>query len=295
MIKAAQYTSIFVGILLFILVFAMVPAVLQPSPMDGSLQFYWWEGLSRLGSYFDGLANGQSFLYLAGKTEHSFMEQIGSSFAVTFSYVIIGASIGMTIGMLLGVYFAVTRARWLKSLLELLGVLPDFVIVLLLQFLIVIIADETGLVVFQIASFSTDDPAVALPLISSVIIPAIYMIRNVALHMSQALTEDYISFAKARGLGKRYIIFYHALPNVLPFVKADLHKFMGILFGNLFIFEYLYHLNGVTLLVFSNAYAFEGYQYNLVVNGIFTLLLLYAIVFTLLRALIFGWEKVFTR
>ncbi|SDW76062.1 ABC transporter permease subunit [Paenibacillus sp. CF384] len=295
MSKLTSHTAIILGILMFVLAFAMVPAVLQQSYVDGSLHYNWSEGLKRLVSYIDGLANGQSFIYLAGRTEHSFLEQIGSSFTLTFSYMIVGASIGMTIGILLGIYFAITRARWLKSLLELLGVLPDFVIVLLLQFLIVVIADETGLIVFQVASFSTDDPAVALPLISAIIIPAIYMIRNVALHMSQTLTEDYISFAKARGLGKRYIIFFHALPNVLPFVKADLHKFMGILFGNLFIFEYLYNLNGVTLMVFSNAYAYEGYQYNLVVNGIFTMLLLYVIMFAILRALLYGWEKVFVR
>lgn len=121
------------------------------------------------------------------------------------------------------------------------------------------------------------------------------MIRNVALHMSLTLTEDYISFAKARGLGKTYIIFFHAVPNVLPYLKADLHKFMGILFGNLFIFEYLYNLNGVTLFVFSNAFVSGNYQYDLVVNGIFTLFVLYAIVYALLRFVIYGWEKVVVR
>ncbi|SFS54274.1 ABC transporter permease subunit [Paenibacillus sp. BC26] len=295
MIKAAQYSTISLGILSFVFVFAMIPDVLMQGHMDGSLHFLWSNGLTSFEDYLAGIANGDAFRFLSGKTERSFWAQIGSSLTLTFSYMAVGAVIGMTLGILLGIYFSVTRKQWLKGLLELTSVLPDFVIVLLLQVLIVLIADKTGLVMFQVASFTTDDPAIALPLISTIIIPGIYMIRNVALHMSQTLTEDYISFAKARGLGKRYIIFFHALPNVLPFVRADVHKFLGILFGNLFIFEYLYNLNGVTLLVFSNAYAYEGYQYNLVVNGLFTLLLLYAVMLLLMKVLIAGWEKVFVR
>ncbi|SEO06737.1 ABC transporter permease subunit [Paenibacillus sp. OV219] len=293
--KGLQITLLLPGILLFVLLFGMFPVVLQADHFEGALSFNWSGGFSTIGEYMKGIWSGQSFHYLSGKTEHSFWDQIGSSFSVTFFYITVGGIIGATLGVLLGVYFAVSRIKWLKRVLELTAVLPDFVIVILLQFLIVFIASETGFVIFDVASFSTDDPAIALPLISTIIIPANYMIRNVALHMSHTLTEDYINFAKARGLGKRYIIFYHALPNVLPFVKADLHKFMGILFGNLFIFEYLFNLGGVTMLVFSNAFAFDGYQYSLVVNGILTLLLLYAIVYSMLRLVIYGAEKVIVR
>jgi peptide/nickel transport system permease protein len=131
--------------------------------------------------------------------------------------------------------------------------------------------------------------------LSAVIIPANYMIRNVALHMSHALSDDYIHFAKARGMGRGTIVFFHALPNVLPYVKANLHKFMGILFGNLFMVEYLFNLDGVAHLVFSSAFGFEGYQYDLTANGIVTLLVLYAIGYAMLRLFVYGWEKVLLR
>ncbi|NBD23150.1 ABC transporter permease subunit [Paenibacillus glycinis] len=293
--KALQLAWIVPGTLLVVLLFAMFPAVLHSDPMDGVLHVDWKNGFSSIRDYVEGFGNGQAFRYLSGSNELSFWSQIGDSFSITLFYMAVGALAGITIGVLLGVYFAVSRAAWLKRILELTSVLPDFVIVLLLQFLIVYLATETGFVFFKVASPTMDDPAIALPLLSTVIIPANYMIRNVALHMNLTLTEDYISFAKARGLGKTYIIFFHAVPNVLPYLKADLHKFMGILFGNLFIFEYLYNLNGVTLLVFSNAFAFGNYQYNLVVNGILTLFVLYAIIFALLRFFIYGWEKVVVR
>jgi len=293
--KLLQVSLFVPGILLFVLLFAMIPAVLKADPLGGGLQFHWSMGFSSIGEYIEGVWSGQSFRFLAGLNELSFWEQIGDSLKITSFFMLIGAVMGMTVGVLVGVYFAVSRAEWFKRLLEMTGALPDFVIVIVLQFLIVFIAMKTGLVIAKVGSFSNNEPAILLPLLSTIIIPANYMSRNVALHMKHTFTEDYINFAKSRGLRKGYIIFCHALPNVLSYIKADLHKFMGILFGNLFIFEYLYNLHGVTMMVFTNAFGREGYQYSLVVNGILTFLLLYAIVYMLLRFIILGWEKVLAR
>lgn len=230
-----------------------------------------------------------------GQNEYSFWERIGSSFQVSLFYICFGSLIGMTVGLLIGVYFALSKAEWPKRIVELFGALPDFVLILLLQFVVVFIASKTGLVVFQVASLSTDDPAIALPLFSAALIPANYMIRNVAVQMRLTLSEDYIGFAKARGLGRMRIVFLHALPNVLPFFKADLHKLLGILMGNMFVLEYLYNLNGVGMFLFSDAISFDGYQYALVVNGLMTLIILYALVYGLLRLYLWGWEKVISR
>ncbi|SFJ35025.1 Binding-protein-dependent transport system inner membrane component [Paenibacillus sp. UNC496MF] len=296
MTKVTRYIFMLLGTLSFVLAFATFPAVLKQSAFDGSLRFHWSEGWTSLARYLEGIANGDSFRCLAGQKELPFFRQIGSSFMLSLIYLATGAAVGLTMGIALGIHFALSRAKRLRRLLDVTGVLPDFVIVLLLQFAIVLLSSATGLLLVQVASITADRPAVALPLLSTIIVPSGYMIRNVALHMSQTLTEDYIMAAKARGLKKRYRIFFHALPNVLPFIKADANKFLAILFGNLFIFEYLYNLNGVTAFVFANAYTtFKLYQYNLVVNGILTLLLLYAILFALVRALLFGWEKVFAR
>ncbi|OPA78724.1 hypothetical protein BVG16_12820 [Paenibacillus selenitireducens] len=295
MSKLFQVSLFVPGVLLIVLLFAMLPALIQADPMNGGLHLMWGQAFSKIREYIEGIWTGQSFHYYAGQNELLFWEQIGNSLKVTSFYMVIGAVIGTIIGVLLGIYFAVSRAGWLMRLMELFGALPDFVIVILLQFIVVLVAMKTGVVLAKVGSFNHNEPAILLPLLSTIIIPASFMIRNVALHMKHTLTEDYINFAKSRGLTKGYIIFHHALPNVLPFIKADLHKFMGILFGNLFIFEYLYNLLGVTLLVFVNAFGMHGYQYNLVVNGILTFLLLYAAVYLLLRLMIIGWEKVLTR
>jgi len=281
-------------VFILVLIMAELPLLLQP---DGShsIRLDWPQGAASIKAYFSGIPTGDSFRFLSGQNTLSFWEQIGSYFIISFGYLACGALIGTTIGVLIGIYFSLSRAEWLKRTVEFLGAMPDFVSILLLQFLVVFVASKTGVVLFQIATLSVKEPAIVLPLVSSILIPASYMIRNVTMQMTYTLAEDYIGFAKARGLRKLYIVFYHALPNVLPFIRADLHKFLGILIGNIFIVEYLYNLHGLTMLLFSNVYSYSGYQFPLVVNGLLTLLLLYAVIYTLLKTYLWGWEKVLSR
>ncbi|RUS46886.1 ABC transporter permease subunit [Cohnella sp. AR92] len=293
--KAAKLAMAVPGALAFIFVIALLPILIQLGENGDSLHLNVSGGLSSIKEYFAGIGTGDTFRFLSGRTEHSFWNQIWSYFDVSLFYVAIGALLGTAIGILAGVYLGMSRAEWLKRIVELVGALPDFVVILLLQFIIVYIATQTGVVLFRVASLSTDQSAIMLPLISMVILPANYMIRTVSQQMKMTLTEDYISFAKARGLGKTYIVFFHALPNVLPFIKADLHKLLGILMGNLFIVEYLFNLHGVTKLIYSDTFAHGGYQFNLVVNSLLALIAVYAIVYGVLRLFLRGWEKVFIR
>ncbi|RJE86940.1 ABC transporter permease subunit [Paenibacillus sp. 1011MAR3C5] len=291
--KAAQMTIIIPGIILFVCLFAMMPVVLHFGPGDGGLQFSWGQGYQSFKDYVAGLWTGESFTYYSGKNEHHFWDRIGSYFLTSFYYVTAASMLGSLIGIFIGIYFAVSKAGWAKSLADFIGALPDFVIVLLLQFIIVLIAKETGVVLFEVATLSADDPAVVLPLLAMIIIPANYMLRNVAMQMKLTLTEDYISNAKAKGLGKLYIIFYHGLPNVLPYVKGDLHKLMGIVMGNLFIVEYLFNNKGVSMLIFAHAFVGGEYQYDIVVNGLLSFLLLYGLGYAILRVFLFVLGKVF--
>jgi peptide/nickel transport system permease protein len=272
----------------------LMPLLIQPSA--GGVRLNVSSAWDALAGYVSGLFTGESFLFYLGKNQFQFFEHIGNYLFISLAYVTAASLVGLTIGLLSGILFAWTKSEWWKRLLELTGVLPDFVIILLLQFAIVYIAQQTGVVLFKVANVNDSEPAVILPLLSMIIIPALYITRNAALHMRLTLTEDYIANAKARGLGKAYIYFFHALPNVIPFVKADLHKLIGIIMSNLFIVEYLYNVKGVTSLLFSSAFnVMIDYQFPLVVNCLFTLLALYVIIYFIARLFLAGWERAFIR
>ncbi|MBH5316203.1 ABC transporter permease subunit [Paenibacillus sp. GSMTC-2017] len=294
MSKSTQLALMVPGMLLFVFVFAMMPVVIQLDS-DGSLQFSLGQGIQYLKDYLIGIGNGESFLFDSGRNEYSFWDWAEKNFFTSLFYVVAASLIGTTIGIFVGIYFAVTKIRLVRSIVDFIGSLPDFIIVLLLQFIVVLIFKKTGILLFEVATLNTDKIAVMLPLIAMVIIPAIYMIRNVVVQMQLTLKEDYIGTAKARGLSKTYIIFYHALPNVLPFIKSDLHKLIGIIMGNLFIVEYLFNNKGIAMLIFNNAFTYYSYQYDVVVNGMLLFLLIYGIGYIVLRMFLFALGKVFQR
>ncbi|CAM3804912.1 ABC transporter permease subunit [Cohnella lubricantis] len=280
--------------LLFIFALAILPHLFQLNG-GGGLHLDWSGSMSSVKDYFAGIGTGESFRFISGRKELSFWEQIGGYFRTSLFYIAIGALAGTTIGILVGIYFSLSRAAWLKRGVDLAASIPDFVLIILLQSLVIFVGKSTGVFVFKFASISSKDPAIALPLISSIIIPASYMIRSVALQMKLTMTEDYINVAKSRGFSKPHIVFFHALPNVLPFIKTDINKLLGILIGNMFIVEFLYNLRGVTKLLFTDTFSNNGYQYALAVNGLLALVIVYTVVYVLLRIYLWGWEKVFSR
>ncbi|WP_274362289.1 ABC transporter permease subunit [Paenibacillus thermotolerans] len=272
----------------------LLPLLVVPTPGGVGLAFS--SAWSAFVSYVAGLFTGESWRFFITKNEFNYWDQIGSYVTISLLYVVVAAIIGLTVGLLTGIWFSWSKSEWWKRLLELTSVLPDFIVILLLQFTIVVIAQRTGMVLFKVANVSDGQPAIVLPILSMIIIPAVFITRNVALQMRLTLTEDYIANAKARGMGRGYIYFFHALPNVIPFIRADLHKLIGIIMSNLFIVEYFYNVKGVTALLFSSSFSYFGdYQYPLVVNCLLTLLAIYAAIYVVIRLYMSLWERAVVR
>ncbi len=294
--KAVSAAAVAAALLAFVLIIAMMPVVLRSGGEgQAALRWFWSDGFQTLKSYIAGLASGESFQFYLGKNQFDFRNMIGRHFMISLFYVAAAGILGTIIGLLAGLFFGASRKGWLQGIVDFTGFIPEFVIILMLQFGVVIIFKQTGVLLFEVATLSSDEPAIVMPLLAMVIIPAGYLIRHVSMGVKLALTEDYIGTAKARGLKKSYILFYHVLPNVLPYLRGDLHKLMGIIMGNLFIVEYLMNNKGISQFIFSAAFSGWGYQYSVVVNGLVSFLLLYAIGYWLLSGLLYGLGRIFAR
>ncbi len=68
--------------------------------------------------------------------------------------------------------------------------------------------------------------------------------------MLEALGEDYIRTARAKGLAERMVVFKHALRNVLIPVITILGLQMGELLAGAIVIENVFHLPGLGRLVF---------------------------------------------
>ncbi|MHA7965188.1 ABC transporter permease subunit [Paenibacillus sp. CAU 1782] len=296
MSRAVSAAAVAAALFAFVFIIAMMPIVLQSGGEgQAALRWSWSEGFQSLRNYITGLSNGESFQFYLGKNQFDFRDMIGRHFMISFFYVAAAAVLGTVIGLMSGIFFGSSRRGWLQGIVDFTGSIPEFVIILILQFSVVFVLKQTGVLLFEVATLNSDEPAVVLPLIAMVIIPAGYLIRNVSMQMKLTLMEDYIGTAKARGLKKSYILFYHALPNVLPYIKGDLHKLMGIIMGNLFIVEYLMNNKGISQFIFAAAFSSWGYQYSVVVNGLLSFLALYGIGYWILRGFLYGLGRVFAR
>ncbi|WP_010093546.1 ABC transporter permease subunit [Ornithinibacillus scapharcae] len=278
----------FVSLLTFILILAAVP--LSLSVIDGNVTFSFESMVLLAKEYFVGLWNGDSFTYQEGIDRvQNMMQDIPAYFLTSLRYLLLAGILAVLIGLFISYWYSKTKQEWMKDIIGFLGTIPDFILVIVLQMGVVFIYQSTGLHVARVASRSADENAYLLPLITLTIVPTIYLIRTLSEKTYDVLAEDYILHAKAKGLKKPFIYIHHVVRNVLPFLKADLHKVIAIMMSNLFIVEYLFNIRGITAILFDGTM----YQYNLTVNTLISLVIVYFLIYWSIRLLILILERVF--
>jgi peptide/nickel transport system permease protein len=276
------------GLLAFIFVLAALPFSITTT--EGNLGIDFKAILFYIKDYISNIGNGDIFLYQLGiDGTYNILEDLPDYFLTSLQYLMLASFITVCIAMLVSAWHSKSKREWMKDIVGFLGTIPDFILVLFLQLGVVFIYQSTGLKIARIASRSADENAFLLPLITLTLIPTIYLIRTLSERTYDVLAEDYILTAKAKGLKKRFIYIHHVIRNVLPYLKADLHKVLAIMMSNLFVVEYLFNIRGLTALLFGGTM----YQYNLVVNTLFSLVILYLIIFWSTRLVIFVLERVF--
>ncbi len=165
--------------------------------------------------------------------------------------------IATVIGILLGVLAAVKQNTWMDTSSVLASVLgisaPSFFMGIVLAYLFgFVFSNYTGL--HMTGSLFTIDPFDGKELeLKNLILPAITLgIRPLAIitqltrsSMLDVLDQDYIRTAYAKGLGKRTVVFRHALRNALnPVITAITGWFAELLAGAFFV-EYIFGWKGI--------------------------------------------------
>ena len=238
-----------------------------------------------LGGYFRSIVRGEVLHYTALQTHRSLAEDGPRYLRISGFYLVISGFAGLSAGLVLGMFLSARKVSPAKGFLGFLGKIPDFILIMILQIVVVNITVATGFRIARIGSVAGHYP-VLLPLISLSLYPAIYLMRMVSLRAYTLRCEDFVLFGKARGLSRRALVLGHVVPGVIPAVRGDLPRLTGMMLGSLFVVERLFALGGVTRALFS--YGFYGivrglgYQYNLVVNCIFLCVILYGVLYLLL-------------
>ncbi|RAI01968.1 ABC transporter [Acuticoccus sediminis] len=152
----------------------------------------------------------------------------------------------------LGVLAATRRGRPTDvavSFVSYLGVsLPEFVLATLL--LAWLAGPSVGL--FPASGYTSfmDDPLdalhhIALPVITLTIILTAHVSRMVRSEMADTLDSDFVRAARLRGLGRRRVVFHHALPNSLLPAITVIALDIGYLIGGVIVVEEVFAFPGL--------------------------------------------------
>ncbi|AHX17053.1 ABC transporter permease subunit [Bacillus cereus] len=138
----------------------------------------------------------------------------------------------------------------IKSFLIFLESIPDILLILVSQILVVWFFKQTGFLPFQIASIGGESIR-GLPILCLSIPTTIMFVKMVVLRFENELEKDYVLFAKAKGLGRFHILNRHILRNVLLSTLFFAKTNIFFMLSNLYIIEWIFNTGGIFMFLKS--------------------------------------------
>ncbi len=192
-------------------------------------------------NYIDKVLHGD--LGVSYKKGISIKELIKRGAPATMSLGIITFIVSAVIGIILGIWQATTKSEFIRGLLvsyATLGVsLPNFITALLL-----IMVFGVWLHLLQIVGLSTPKHYI-LPVIAQSFGPIATISRLVKTTYTEAMQQDYVIMARAKGLDKMHISIRHILKNAIIPVITYFGPCIAFLLTGSFVVESLFSIPGI--------------------------------------------------
>lgn len=190
--------------------------------------------------YLKNLAHGDFGVSL--KTGRDIAKTVKESFAVSAKLGGMAAFFAVTIGVVLGSIAALMRNKWPDRLIiffsTLFTALPSFVLAILLLLVFCVQLQ-------WIPAFSTTDKNYILPVISLALYPMAYITRLTKTSMLDALGQDYIRTARAKGVPQAKVIFKHGLRNALIPVITYVGPMLAFILTGSLVVENIFNFGGL--------------------------------------------------
>lgn len=138
----------------------------------------------------------------------------------------------------------------IKSFLIFLESIPDILLILVSQILVIWFFKQTGFLPFQIASIGGESIR-GLPILCLSIPTTIMFVKMVVLRFENELEKDYVLFAKAKGLNRFHILNRHILRNVLLSTLFFAKTNIWFMLSNLYIIEWIFNTGGIFMFLKS--------------------------------------------
>ncbi|MBQ6948398.1 MAG: ABC transporter permease [Firmicutes bacterium] len=181
-------------------------------------------------------------------TKQPVFDEIWPRFQLTIKLSVGGVVLAALIGVPLGILAAVKQySLWdtIPSLLSFfIAAIPSFVLGTVLLFVF-------SLKLNWLPSYGTSDGLISyiMPMIAIAIPPAAQNMRFTKSSMLEAIRQDYVRTARAKGAPERTVIWKHALKNALLPVVTQIGMSLGMLICGSVVVERLFSLPGLGSLI----------------------------------------------
>ena len=224
-------------------------------------------------------------------------EIISTAFPQTALLAVVAMIFALAVGITLGVVSALHKDTWIDRVtlvISTLGMsLPSFFAAILIAwFFAYVLADVTHLNMFG-NLYTVDDYGCGEYIdLKNMILPALTLgIRPLATltqltknSMLEALSQDYIRTARAKGLSRRRVVIHHALRNALnPVVTSASGWLASLLAGAVFV-EYVFDWKGMGVVIVDGL---EKYDFPVVMGTILFICLLLVLI-NILTDILYG-------
>lgn len=200
----------------------------------------------QLGKYLENLLHLDFGTSIKMQKDRPVLDIITTMFPISAGIGAIAISWAILVGVPLGCLAAYKRGTWVDSLLRVictLGIsMPGFVIATML--LHILTGGIEGLKLFP-TMFDGTAKSYVLPCLALGFYPMCYLSRQTRTAMLDAINQEYIKTARAKGLKNKKIIFKHALRNALIPVITYLGPQIAFTLCGGFVVEKVFSIPGL--------------------------------------------------
>ena len=199
-------------------------------------------------SFLEGAFRGDFGTVASRRTETPVSDILADTYGKSMGLLLAALAVASLAGGIIGTIAALSSRSWTVLPLLTATVLgistPTFFAALLLQLAGIRIVDVFHVRVAYMGGFGWDKHMV-LPTLVLAARPVAYITRAVYNSLSQALGEDYIRTARAKGLNQRQVLSWHAMRNVAVPVLTAMGVSLRFALGSLPVVEYFFAWPGL--------------------------------------------------
>ena len=190
--------------------------------------------------YLENLLHGDFGISLKNGRDISTI--IGESFKISAEIGGIAIVVALIPGLIFGSLAALMRNRWEDRLImfssTVFVAVPSFVLATLLLLIF-------SLKLKLVPVWSIDNPSYVLPIIALALYPMSYITRLTKSSMLDALGQDYVRTARAKGVSETRVIFKHALRNALIPVVTYMGPMTAYIITGSIVVETVFTIGGL--------------------------------------------------